>query len=310
MPAVTHSAQRRHLLQAACASLLPTPWSTSAQASFPNRPVRTIVPLPAGGAADQSVRILGDYMRPHLGQSIVIDNKPGGLYMIGLQGALSAPADGYTLIHLNATMCAVQASSGRFDLLRQFAPLGLMGMSDVVLAVSSQAPFRTLPEMIAWNRANPGKLSYGSLGPGSMDHLMMVSILGKDAPAASNIPFKGGPEAAMALARGEIDAMTMAVSLLVQSQGRFRAIGVLSDQRSASLQYWGGLAAPAGTPKAVRDILEHALGAAVRTPGLQERLAPLGMLPRFADAEGFRKLIEVDLKWLGDAVRHANLKLN
>jgi tripartite-type tricarboxylate transporter receptor subunit TctC len=223
-------------------------------------------------------------------------------------------------------MCAVQASSGRFDLLRQFAPLGLMGMSDVVLAVSSQAPFRTLPEMIAWNRANPGKLSYGSLGPGSMDHLMMVSILGKDAPAASNIPFKGGPEAAMALARGEIDAMTMAVSLLVQSQGRFRAIGVLSDQRSASLpdlptareqgvdvpvvQYWGGLAAPAGTPKAVRDILEHALGAAVRTPGLQERLAPLGMLPRFADAEGFRKLIEVDLKWLGDAVRHANLKLN
>jgi|688.fasta_scaffold17178_3 tripartite-type tricarboxylate transporter receptor subunit TctC len=326
MPAVTHSAQRRHLLQAACASLLPTPWSTSAQASFPNRPVRTIVPLPAGGAADQSVRILGDYMRPHLGQSIVIDNKPGGLYMIGLQGALSAPADGYTLIHLNATMCAVQASTGRFDLLRQFAPLGLMGMSDVVLAVSSQAPFRTLPEMIAWNRANPGKLSYGSLGPGSMDHLMMVSILGKDAPAASNIPFKGGPEAAMALARGEIDAMTMAVSLLVQSQGRFRAIGVLSDQRSASLpdlptareqgvdvpvvQYWGGLAAPAGTPKAVRDILEHALGAAVRTPGLQERLAPLGMLPRFADAEGFRKLIEVDLKWLGDAVRHANLKLN
>lgn len=315
---------RRTLVRAACASVLGAPWAISAQGSFPNKPVRIIVPLPPGGAADQSVRILGDYMRPHLGHSMVVDNKPGGLYMIGLQGAMSAPADGYTLIHLNATMCAVQASTGRFDLLRQFAPLGLMGMSDVVLAVSSQAPFRTLPELIAWNKANPGKLSYGSLGPGSMDHLMMVSILGKDAPAASNIPFKGGPEAAMALARGEIDAMTMAVSLLVQSQGRFRAIGILSDQRSASLpdlptareqgvdvpvvQYWGGLAAPAGTPKAARDFLEGALGAALRTPGLQERLAPLGMVARFAGAEEFRKLIEWDLKWLGEAVRDAKLK--
>lgn len=130
----------------------------------------------------------------------------------------------------------------------------------------------------------------------------------------------------MALARGEIDAMTMAVSLLVQSQGRFRAIGVLSDQRSALLpdvptareqgvgvpvvHYWGGLAAPAGTPKPVLDVLENALGTAVRTPGLQERLAPLGMTATFAGAEAFGRLIESDLKWLGDAVRSANLNLS
>lgn len=309
----------------ACGSLLPAPWSVPAQSVFPNRPLRIIVPLPPGGAADQSVRILGEYLRPHLGQSVVIDNKPGGLYTIGLQGTLSAPADGYTLIHLNVTMCAVQASTRKFDLLRQFAPLGLMGVSDVVLAVSNNAPFRTLPELVAWNRANPGKLNYGSLGQGSMDHLMMVSILGKDVAAASNIPFKGGPEAALALARGEIDAMTMAVSVLVQSQGKFRAIGVLSDQRSALLpdlptareqgvdvpvvRYWGGLAAPAGTPRPVLEILEVALGGAVRTPGLQQRVAPLGMSPRFAGAAEFGSLIEQDLKWLSDAVRHANLQV-
>lgn len=318
------SLRRRKVLQAAAGGLIASPWVVAAREAFPNRPLRIIVPLPPGGGADQSVRILGEYMKPHLGQSLVVDNKPGGLYMIGLQGALSAPPDGYTLIHLNVTMCAVQASTGRFDLLRQLVPIGLMGKSDVVLAVSSQAPFRTLPELIAWNRSNPGKLSYGSLGPGSMDHLMMVSILGKDAPAASNIPFKGGPEAAMALARGEIDAMTMAVSLLTQSPGRFRAIGILSDQRSASLpdvptareqgvdvplvQYWGGLAAPIGTPQAARAVLERALSAAVRTPGLQERLAPLGMVPRFANAEDFARLIELDLKWLGDAVREVNLR--
>lgn len=316
---------RRRLVLAGCASLLPAPWRVSAQAAFPNKPLRIIVPLPPGGAADQSVRILGEYLRPHLGQGVVVDNKPGGLYTIGLQGALSAPADGYTLIHLNVTMCAVQASTRKFDLLRHFAPLGLMGASDVVLAVSNQAPFRTLPELVAWNKTNPGKLSYGSLGPGSMDHLMMVSILGKDAAAASNIPFKGGPEAALALARGEIDAMTMAVSVLVQSPGKFRAIGVLSDQRSASLpdlptareqgvdvpvvRYWGGLAAPAGAPRAVLEILEAALGAAVRTPGLQQRVAPLGMSARFASAEEFGKVIEHDLKWLGEAVRQADLKL-
>jgi len=321
---MSHSRSRRRLVQASCASLLPTPWQAFAQAAFPNRPVRIIVPLPPGGAADQSVRILGEYLRPHLGQGVIVDNRPGGLYTIGVQGALSAPADGYTLIHLNVTMCAVQASTRKFDLLRQFAPLGRMGASDVVLAVSNQAPFRTLPELVAWNKANPGKLSYGSLGPGSMDHLMMVSILGQEAAAASNIPFKGGPEAALALARGEIDAMTMAVSVLVQAPGRFRAIAVLSDQRSASLpdlptareqgvevpavQYWGGLAAPAGTPRDVLATLEGALAAAARTPGLQQRLTPLGMSSQFAGAEEFGRLIERDLRWLDEAVRRANLK--
>lgn len=316
---------RRRIVQAAGASLLPAPWAVSAQAAFPVKPIRIIVPVPASGAADVSVRILAEFMQPHLGQSIVVDNKPGGLYTIGMQGITSSPADGYTLIHLNATMCAVQASLKKFDMLRQLAPIGLMGAADVVLAVSANAPFKTMPELIAWNRANPGKFNYGSLGPGSMEHLVMVSILGKDAAVANNIPFKGGPDGAMALAQGEIQAMTLAAALLVQFKDKFRAIGTLMDQRSALLpdlptareqgvdvpivQYWGGLAAPAGTPKPVVDTLEKALAAAIAHPGMRQRYAPLGMAPRFAGAQEFTRMIESDLKWLGESVRSANLDL-
>lgn len=316
---------RRRIVQAAGASLLPAPWAVLAQAAFPVKPIRIIVPVPASGAADVSVRILAEFMQPHLGQSIVVDNKPGGLYTIGMQGITSSPADGYTLIHLNATMCAVQASLKKFDMLRQLAPIGLMGAADVVLAVSANAPFKTMPELIAWNRANPGKFNYGSLGPGSMEHLVMVSILGKDAAVANNIPFKGGPDGAMALAQGEIQAMTLAAALLVQFKDKFRAIGTLMDQRSALLpdlptareqgvdvpivQYWGGLAAPAGTPKPVVDALEKALAAAIAHPGMRQRYAPLGMAPRFAGAQEFTRMIESDLKWLGESVRSANLDL-
>jgi len=316
---------RRRIVQAAGASLLPAPWAVLAQAAFPVKPIRIIVPVPASGAADVSVRILAEFMQPHLGQSIVVDNKPGGLYTIGMQGITSSPADGYTLIHLNATMCAVQASLKKFDMLRQLVPIGLMGAADVVLAVSANAPFKTMPELIAWNRANPGKFNYGSLGPGSMEHLVMVSILGKDAAVANNIPFKGGPDGAMALAQGEIQAMTLAAALLVQFKDKFRAIGTLMDQRSALLpdlptareqgvdvpivQYWGGLAAPAGTPKPVVDALEKALAAAIAHPGMRQRYAPLGMAPRFAGAQEFTRMIESDLKWLGESVKSANLDL-
>ena len=323
---MTHSLNRRKTLQALGASMLSMPLIAAAQAAFPNKPIRIIVPLPASGAADVSVRMLAESLQQPLGQSILVENKPGGVYQIGVQAVASAPADGYTLIHLNATMCAVQASLKRFDMLKQFIPVGYMGSTDTMLCISNSAPFKTTQEMIAWGKANPGKLNYGSTGPGSMEHLSMVSIMQRVGITGSNIPFKGGPDGALALAQGEIHAMPLAAPLIIQFKDKFKPIIALSEQRTPFLpdlptakeqgmdiptvNYWGGLAAPAGTPASVIETLEKAMSVAVNNPALVQKYVPLGLMAKFAGSASFKATIEKDLQWLGEAVKSANLQLS
>lgn len=323
---MTHTLNRRKTLQALGASLLPMPLIAAAQAAFPNKTVRIIVPLPASGAADVSVRMLAEFLQQPLGQSIVVENRPGGVYQIGVQAVATAPADGYTLIHLNATMCAVQASLKRFDMLKQFIPVGYMGSTDTMLCISNNAPFKTTQEMIAWGKANPGKINYGSTGPGSMEHLSMVSIMQRVGITGNNIPFKGGPDGALALAQGEIHAMPLAAPLIIQFKDKFKPIIALSEQRIPFLpdlptakeqgmdiptvNYWGGLAAPAGTPASVIETLEKAMSVAVNNPALVQKYVPLGLMAKFAGSASFKATIEKDLQWLGEAVKSANLQLS
>jgi tripartite-type tricarboxylate transporter receptor subunit TctC len=323
---MTYALTRRQTLQALGAGLLPMPLIAAAQAAFPNKPVRIIVPLPASGAADVSVRILTEFLQQPLGQSLVVENRPGGVYQIGIQAITSAPADGYTLIHLNATMCAVQASLKRFDMLKQLIPVGYMGSTDSMLCISNNAPFKTTQEMIAWGKANPGKINYGSTGPGSMEHLSMVSIMQRVGITGNNIPFKGGPDGALALAQGEIHAMPLAAPLIIQFKDKFKPIIALSEQRIPFLpdlptakeqgmdiptvNYWGGLAAPAGTPASVIETLEKAMSVAVNNPAMTQKYVPLGLTAKFAGSSAFKAIIEKDLQWLGEAVKSANLQLS
>ena len=323
---MTHALTRRQTLQALGASLLPMPLIVAAQAAFPNKPVRIIVPLPASGAADVSVRMMAEFLQQPLGQSIMVENRPGGVYQIGIQAITSAPADGYTLIHLNATMCAVQASLKRFDMLKQLIPVGYMGSTDTMLCIANNAPFKTTQEMIAWGKANPGKINYGSTGPGSMEHLSMVSIMQRVGITGNNIPFKGGPDGALALAQGEIHAMPLAAPLIIQFKDKFKPVIALSEQRIGFLpdlptakeqgmdiptvNYWGGLAAPAGTPASVIETLEKAMSVAVNNPALVQKYVPLGLNAKFAGSASFKATIEKDLQWLGEAVKSANLQLS
>ena len=323
---MTHALTRRQTLQAIGASLLPMPLIAAAQAAFPNKPVRIIVPLPASGAADVSVRMMAEFLQQPLGQSIMVENRPGGVYQIGIQAITSAPADGYTLIHLNATMCAVQASLKRFDMLKQLIPVGYMGSTDTMLCIANNAPFKTTQEMIAWGKANPGKINYGSTGPGSMEHLSMVSIMQRVGITGNNIPFKGGPDGALALAQGEIHAMPLAAPLIIQFKDKFKPVIALSEQRIGFLpdlptakeqgmdiptvNYWGGLAAPAGTPASVIETLEKAMSVAVNNPALVQKYVPLGLNAKFAGSASFKATIEKDLQWLGEAVKSANLQLS
>jgi tripartite-type tricarboxylate transporter receptor subunit TctC len=223
-------------------------------------------------------------------------------------------------------MCAVQASLKRFDMLKQFIPVGYMGSTDTMLCIANSAPFKTTQEMIAWGKANPGKINYGSTGPGSMEHLSMVSIMQRVGITGSNIPFKGGPDGALALAQGEIHAMPLAAPLIIQFKDKFKPIIALSEQRIPFLpdlptakeqgmdiptvNYWGGLAAPAGTPASVIETLEKAMSVAVNNPALVQKYVPLGLMAKFAGSASFKATIEKDLQWLGEAVKSANLQLS
>ena len=318
--------RRRTLLRAtAAASLLPAPFLLRAQGTFPSRPVKIIVPLPASGAADISARILGEHMQSALGQPIVFENKPGGLFAIGMQALTSAPADGYTLMHINPVMCSVQVVHKKYDL-RQLTPVGLMGATDMMIMAGAKAPFKTLPEMIQWAKANPGRLNYGSLGPGSLEHLTMVALSQKTGFTASNVPFKGGPDGALALAQDEIHVMPLATPLFFQFKGRMVPLAVNRETRSSFLpevptikelgvevppvNYWGALVAPAGTPPAVAAAIADAIAAAVATPELKKRFAPLGLEPQFRSGEDLKRLIASDLAWMGEAAQAAQVTVS
>jgi tripartite-type tricarboxylate transporter receptor subunit TctC len=293
---------------------------------FPLKSIKVIVPLPAGGAADASVRIFAEHFTNYAKQSLVIDNKPGGIFQIAMQSIAQAPADGYTLIHLNSGMVSAQVVNKKYDMLKQLVPVALMGSTDGILAASPSAPFKTAQELIVWARANPGKLNYGSAGPGSIEHLTTSAFLKKFGITGTHIPFKGGPDAMTALAQGEIHIFTTAVPLVWQfmQKNLARPLGIMVDKRSPlmpevatlkeqgidipALQFWGGMAAPAGTPKAVIETLQGFISAALKTPTLQTRFAGLGMLAAVSSSDEFARQINEDLKWMTLAAQDLELK--
>jgi len=325
-----HIPSRRDALKAisaAGASALALP--AFGQADYPSRPIKIIVPLPAGGVADVAVRSIADRLQVTLKQPIVVENKPGGLFAIGMQAVTSAPADGYTLLHLNVGMLAVQATMKRYDLLKQFAPISEANFGPTVLFASMKAPFTNVPEMIAYGRANPGKINYGTTGAGSLEHLLAHSLAKAGGFEATNVPFKGGPDAAISLIQGDTHLLPTIYQLGKQfvEKGQMRILGVFADERLTALpdiptikqlglsapnmSYWGGFAALAGVPAPIIETLRREIAAAVVFPAVRERTESLGSLVSFSPSSAdFARKIAYDLDWMGNAVKSANLNLS
>lgn len=325
---MSHTLNRRHVLQAGAASIVPAFIGADAQAqdAYPSRPVKVIVALPAGGVADVSVRILTEALSPLLNQPIVVDNKPGGIFQIGIQQAAQAAPDGYTLIHIINTMLAAQAAQKRYDMMKQLTPIGLFGATDGALICSNAAPFKTPQEMIAWAKANPDKLNYGTTGPGALEHLFMVAFAKKYGFTATHVPFKGGPDVMTALAQNEIQVAASAFPLALQFAQRVRPMAMLVDKRNplmpnlptlkelgiefTTMQYWGALAAPAGTPKSVIDILQRHMATVVASPALASKYGAVGLNPMSNTPEQMSRMMADDLKFYTAAVADADLKVN
>jgi tripartite-type tricarboxylate transporter receptor subunit TctC len=291
--------RRRRLLQAGAAVLAGAPVLARAE-TFPSRPIRLVVPSAAGGSPDVICRALGQELAKLLGQPVVIDNKPGASGSIGIQEVVRAPADGYTLGYANVVTLAInQSLFGKlpYDAERELAPVALLGFVQNALVVRNDLPVKSVRELVALAAKSPGKLSMGSAGNGATGHLGGELFKSMAQVYITHIPYRGSPQAIQDLMGGQIDLMFDNLSSIGPQikSGRVRALAVSGAARSPqfpelptlieaglpgySTVAWGGLVAPAATPKPIVEQLNAAVNKALAVPALREAFARLSFEP-------------------------------
>ncbi|HSV34749.1 MAG TPA: tripartite tricarboxylate transporter substrate binding protein [Ramlibacter sp.] len=307
-----------HTIQALLAAGLIT-LSGLASAAFPDKPVRLVVPFPAGGAADVMARGMAQRMGSALGQQIIIDNRGGAGGATAAEAVAKAAADGYTLFFGTMGTHAINPALYprlRYDPLKDFAPISLTHITPRVLVVGPSVPARNLAELIALARSKPGALTYGSAGSGSSSHLSGALFETLAGVNMVHVPYKGSAPLMVDVLAGRVD-MTFDSYTVYEPHiktGKVRPLGVTSKARMGALPQvptiaeaglasydvsnWLGVFAPADTPKDVLATLHAALGRAMADPALKAQLVGLGIEPAFGTPEEFGALIRAELpKW-------------
>lgn len=280
---------RRQLVLAATASLA-APMLQAQDATYPNKPIRWLVSYPAGGGADWFTRVIAERVSTILRQPIIVDNRPGASGTIALAALAQAPADGYTLITGDVgtvTMSPLVLKSIPYDPIKAFTPVTGMAKGPFIWVVhSNRVPVNTFREFVEFAKKQPGKLSYGSFGEGSLTHLMTELLCTRTGMRLLHVPYKGAAPAQQDLLGGNIDAMFAAPSMwkAMEPSGRARALGsslstaipqlpgILPIQEQGVADFdvaaWQGALVPAGTPAAVVERLRAAIHAALADPAL------------------------------------------
>jgi len=274
--------------------------SPASAQDFPNRPITLVVPWPAGGIADQAARVFGKSMSSTLGKPVVIDNKPGAGGIVGGSFVANAKPDGYTMFYGSDTAMVSYPFVTKSPLYlpeKAFAPVHGLSESPLMIAVRSDAPYKTLPQLIDFARKNPGKVNYFTLGQGSLLHVLM-ELLEKEANVTmTQVPYKGGPQGYQDFLGGQIDVMVDYQSGFkpLEANGRAIAIAVASSARLAGMPHvptfseqgypgvvlgpFALLAVPAETPKPVIDKLAAAAAQAHKDPDVVKYLVERGSVP-------------------------------
>ena len=308
-------------LVASASSLAQTP-------AFPTKTIKIVVPNAAGGAADITARTVGQKLAEALGQAVVIDNRPGAGGIVAAEIVAKSEPDGYTLL-LMSNANAVSAGlfkSLPFDPVKDFTPVSLMGTFDLAIVTGSDSRFRTLPELLAWAKANPGKLNIGSINIGSTQHLtaeLFKSVAGLDAQV---VPFNGTPAVMTALRGGQIDvALEVLSPVLPQIKGgALRALAVTGQKRNTALPQvptakeggvpnlvatsWNGLGVPAKTPQAVVDRLNKEVNAALQNPAVRQKLLDLNVEPHPSTVPQAQEWLQTEIKRWGDVIQRAGIQ--
>jgi tripartite-type tricarboxylate transporter receptor subunit TctC len=256
---------------------------------YPNRPIRLVVPYGAGGSSDGPMRVIAQEFSKQVGHQMVVENKPGQGAMIGSAEVVKAPGDGYTLLlasNPNAISYSLYSNLA-FNPVEDFLPISLLGREQAVLLVHPSFPAKTIREFIAYVKANPGKVNYGSSGNGSAQHLFMALMMSMGDLKMTHVPYKGSGGVTTDLLGGQIQTAMPGLAAMVShiKEGKLRAIAVSGAQRSPLLPdvptlaesgfkgyeayIWMGLLAPKGTPAAVIDKLNRELITALKAPGVK-----------------------------------------
>lgn len=266
-------------------------------ADFPSKPITLVVPFPPGGTPDILARVLSDTLSKRLGQTLVVENRVGASGNIGAQMVARAEPDGYTLLMcaFGCTVAPALYSPSPYDIVKDFAPITMLGTVPSVLVVNPRVPAKNLAEFIAYAKAHPGKLNSASSGIGGSAHLGTELLRTKAGVDVAHIPYKGAGQVAADLLGGQVDMYfdNLPASLASIRAGKLRALAVASDKRSPSIPDvptfaeagvpdflitpWFGIMAPAKTPPAVLDRLNQAFVAALKSPAVLSRMEQLGV---------------------------------
>ncbi|MDM0029230.1 tripartite tricarboxylate transporter substrate binding protein [Variovorax saccharolyticus] len=301
---------RRQVLAALLLTAVAGAQSVHAQTAgqaYPNRPIRLVVGFPPGGSSDATARLLGAALSTKLGQPVIVDNKPGANTVIAAQYVKSQPADGYTLLAAQSSfVISPSLQKLNYDIATDFTSVALVGVIPLVMVTPNELPAKSMAELVAMAKAQPGKLSYASYGAGSAGHIASELILSRAGVDMVHVPYKGSGPAIVDVIGNQVAMMlaTVTASMGVAKEGKVRAIAVTSGKRVAALPdvptvaesgmpnyelvEWEAIQAPAGTPKDVVDTLNKAFREVVASPELRAKMATLGI-----EADGTKTPAEV-----------------
>ena len=296
--------------------------------TYPAKPVRVVVPFPAGGSVDVIARLISPKVSELMGQQLVIDNRGGASGKIGTEIVARAAPDGYTLLAHTIPLVANQYlySKVPYDILRDFTPVCLLSASPVLLVVHPSIPVKTVPELVRLARSKPGLLNYSSAGVGTNHHIAgeLLNYLAKIEITA--VQFKGGGPATIATLSGEVGITypNMVAAIPYLQSNRLRALGITSEKRSAAvpdiptvaeqgvpgyeLTTWHGILAPIGTPPAIAAQINEILVKAMRSPELAERLKREGVDVIASTPEQFTRHIRTEQDIWGRLIRERGMK--
>ena len=321
----------RRLLLAGFALLLAAPAFVLALAQpYPERPVRIIVPTPAGGPVDVMARLIAAGLPASLGQNVIVENKPGAGNTLGSRLAAEAPPDGYTLMVSAASGLIISPiiyKTAGYDA-ASFEPIALIAETPQLLVVNAQLPFKTVAELVAYAKANPGKLNYSTGGSGTLPHLAAELFKKTTGVNIVHVPYKGGGPALTGVMAGEVQ-MTfdpVATSLQLIKDGRLRALAIAGPKRVAALPdvptmaesgyqsftvgAWTALLAPKSTPAAIIAKLNDGVNKALQSEQMKSTLARLGAEPRGGTPEALADHMANETKRWKPIVESIDLKVN
>jgi tripartite-type tricarboxylate transporter receptor subunit TctC len=298
--------------------------------TYPDKPIKIIVPAASGGPTDIPARLASQILQPKWGQPVIIENRPGAGGGIGARAVIASPADGYTLLAGNTSVLAVYpavAPAADYDPIKNFAPVAKVSESYQILVVSASSPWKTIKDLVDDSKTNPGKFNVAHTGAGGLPHLTGELFIVRSGANMTGVPYRSGGEAVTAVLSGAVHATFESITILLPliREGKVRALAITSSQRTPlapelptmaeagvpnyEVTTFNGIVAPAGTPANIVAMLNAAMNEGLSTPEMKTTISRLGAVSPLGSPADFAGFIAVQHNKWKDVAKSANIKV-